>query len=148
MSTDYEIFNAAERNDSKALKRLLDSGLDPNVRDYDRGATPLHLAANKGHIETIELLIDAGADVNATNKRGRSPIHALIEMRFYKIALWLIKYCGANVLIEDCRGLTPYDLAQPFMQKEIDGTFRALRLILQLNKTSVSSSCGARFPSC
>lgn len=125
MSTDYEIFNAAEKNDSKTLKRLLDAGIDPNVRDYDRGATPLHLAANKGHVESIELLIDAGADVNAPNKRGRTPIHALMEMRFYKIVLWLIKYCGGDAFKEDSRGLTPYDLAQGFMQKEIDGTFYA-----------------------
>lgn len=124
MSTDYEIFNAAERNDAKKLKALLDAGMDPNIRDYDRGATPLHLAANKGNVEAIELLIDAGADVNAANKRGRTPIHALIEMRFYKIVLWLIKYCGGDPFQADSRGLTPYDLAQQFMQKEIDGTMK------------------------
>jgi ankyrin repeat protein len=123
MSTDYAIFNAAEQNNSKKLKALLDAGMDPNTQDYDRGATPLHFAANKGHVEAIELLIDAGADVNAANKRGRTPMHALIEMKFYKIALWLIKYCGGDPHKADSRGLSAYDLAQGFMQKEIDGMF-------------------------
>lgn len=123
MSTDYTIFTAAEKNDVKTLKKVLDAGMDANTRDYDRGATALHLACNKGHVEAIELLIDYGADVNAANKRGRTPIHALIEMRFYKIVLWLIKYCGGDPFKADSRGLTPYDLAQAFMQKEIDGTF-------------------------
>lgn len=126
MSTDYEIFNCAEKNSHKRLKELLDSGIDPNVTDYDRGAPPLMYACNKGHIESIELLIDYGADVNLANKRGRTPVHALIEMRFYKIALWVIKYCGGDVHKPDSRGLEPYDLAPLFMQKEIDGTFSAL----------------------
>jgi hypothetical protein len=120
MSTDYEIFNCAEANNHKKLKALLDAGVDPNVTDYDRGAPPLMYACNKGHIESIEILIDYGADVNLPNKRGRTPIHALIEMRFFKIVLWLIKYCGGDVHKADSRGLTPYDLAPQFMQKEID----------------------------
>lgn len=133
MSSDYAIFVAAEANDVKTLKRLLDGGMDPNVKDYDREATPLHWAANKGHVEAIELLIDSGANVNAQNKRGRTPIHALIEMKFYKIVLWLIKYCGGDPFIEDVRGLRPYDLAQGFMQKEIDGMYSPYRSICSRN---------------
>lgn len=122
MSTNYAIFLAAEKNDVKTLKRLIEEeGIDPNIQDYDRKATPLHWASNKGHVEAIEYLIDQGADVNMQNKRGRTPLHNLVELKFDKIVLWLIKYCGADPYIEDNRGLRPYDLALNWFKEEIDG---------------------------
>ena len=49
------------------VKKLLDAGADPNIADKD-GQTPLHQAARCGNSMTIQHLIAAGADVNATNK--------------------------------------------------------------------------------
>ena len=43
---------------------LLDFGADPNARDTGDNATALHFAAGGGHLETVRLLLDAGADVN------------------------------------------------------------------------------------
>ena len=39
------------------------------------GDTPLHLAAESGkdNLEVVQLLVEAGADVNAVNKRGDTP---------------------------------------------------------------------------
>ena len=48
------------------VKLLIDRGADAKAID-DTHHTPLHLASNK---ETAELLIDAGADVNAKTKRA------------------------------------------------------------------------------
>ena len=38
------------------------------------GATALHSAANFGHKEVVELLITKGADVNAKEEDGRTPL--------------------------------------------------------------------------
>ena len=38
------------------------------------GWTPLHLAANSGHLETAKLLMVYGADLNARNNSGELPI--------------------------------------------------------------------------
>lgn len=118
---DWEIFLAAEQNNLKKVKELLDKGLDPNIRDTDRGSTPLHWASTKGHIDIIEALINAGADVNAQTNKGRTACHSLIEQKFEKVVLWLVRYCDADPHIPDLRGIEAYDLALPWFQKEIDG---------------------------
>lgn len=61
-----------------ALKMLIDSGVDINVRRQEDGVTPLICAAsdfrgNKAGV--IDLLLDSGADIHAIDSYGR---HALI----------------------------------------------------------------------
>ena len=38
------------------------------------GRTALHLAAGKGHIQAMDFLLKAGADVNAEDEFGRTPM--------------------------------------------------------------------------
>jgi hypothetical protein len=45
------------------------------------GDTPLHLAAAALRLGTIELLIEAGADPNAENRRGATPLHYACDPR-------------------------------------------------------------------
>jgi ankyrin repeat protein len=56
---------AVQAGSAPAVGQLLSwRACDVNVRTTD-GATPLHFAAVSGFVEVAELLIDAGADVNA-----------------------------------------------------------------------------------
>ena len=45
-----------------------------NAKD-NNGETPLHAAALNGHKEIAELLIEKGADLNAKNVVGMTPLH-------------------------------------------------------------------------
>jgi ankyrin repeat protein len=38
------------------------------------GYTPIYWASVRGHLEVVQALIAAGADVNKANKTGRTPI--------------------------------------------------------------------------
>ena len=52
---------------------LCDNKADVNVQDHD-GDTPLHWAAIEGYLEICDLLIEHGADVNAVNIKGQTPL--------------------------------------------------------------------------
>lgn len=49
--------NAAKENDCSTITKLLDDGIDVNVIDSD-GRTALIFAAQKGHIEAVQCLLD------------------------------------------------------------------------------------------
>src|SRR5262249_15366349 len=68
-----ELAKAIRDGDLKAVHAQLDAGVDVNARDADEN-TPLLLAAVYTGPECVELLLKKGADVNAKNKSGVTPL--------------------------------------------------------------------------
>lgn len=63
--------------------RLLQSGANLNARGLDND-TPLHDAAVNGHVKIAKLLVERGADINAKNSKGKTPLDvALPTVRPY-----------------------------------------------------------------
>ena len=62
------------------LRLLLSKGGDPNARSTlaDKG-TPLHLAAEYGHLSIVGLLMEYGADREAINMNGKTAVEVAIE---------------------------------------------------------------------
>jgi ankyrin repeat protein len=66
---------ATRSQDLTHLRKMV--GANPRlVRGQDAGgSTPLHHAAAFGNVGAIQVLLKAGADVNARNNRGATPLH-------------------------------------------------------------------------
>jgi ankyrin repeat protein len=58
--------------------------------------TALMLAIDLGMVDVALLLIDAGADVNAKNRRGHTPLHMTVSNTHFEVAYKLIEY-GCNI---------------------------------------------------
>jgi ankyrin repeat protein/mono/diheme cytochrome c family protein len=84
--------------DSREVVKGVDAG----------GSTALHHAAGFGPIANLQLLVDSGADVNARNRRGSTPLHWAIHDEA-KVRLLLSK--GAKINAKQGLGRTPLYLA-------------------------------------
>jgi len=74
------------------------------------GLTPLVFAARRGDVESIRILLDAGADVNGTTQYGWTPLLTATQNRYYAAALFLLER-GADPNIANKGGWTPLYLA-------------------------------------
>lgn len=64
---------AARSDEEEVVQLLIDHGVDVGKKDFE-GATALHLAAEEGAYYCAEILLIAGADVNATSNNGDTPL--------------------------------------------------------------------------
>jgi len=103
-----EMLRAAKSGDTLRVRQLI--AQDPAliaVRDTD-ASTPLHCATWKGHLGVVELLLSAGADVNARNNNdhwGTTPLHAAAHANQRAIAELLIAQ-GADIHATNLNGRT------------------------------------------
>ena len=91
------IIAAASLGNVNAVKKHLAAGTDVNTKD-DRGRTPLHWAAYDGRNKIAELLITAGADVNANSDNG-TPLDTAIavdrpDLNDYETAILIGEHGG------------------------------------------------------
>lgn len=70
---EYLLSSGADVNPQKRSKQLKSAGIKGSI------ITPLHMAARHGQTETVALLIEKGADVNAANAEGATPIHLAVN---------------------------------------------------------------------
>ena len=107
---------AASRGNEALLRRLIyDYKADLGVQ-LRNGSLPIHSAASEGHKTCVELLIDAGANIDALNKEDRTPLHWAAESGHWDTVEFLVER-GARVGDEDENGLKPLDLAELCVRK-------------------------------
>jgi ankyrin repeat protein len=93
-SVELSIHVAAMVGNIEAVKQHLDAGTDVNAKNDKDGGTPLHEAAMQGHKQIVELLIAAGARVNAVDFEGETSLDNAIFWRDSDTADLLRKHGG------------------------------------------------------
>ena len=75
--------------------------------EYANGRlTPLHFAAREGQIEAAEMLLAAGAELDAVAADGKTPLNLAIYNGHYDLAEFLVDY-GADLNTADAAGFPP-----------------------------------------
>lgn len=105
---------AAIFNRSSSAKLLLQAGADPNATLAEDGSTVLMMAAHECFYEVVEVLLRAGAKINAIDNKGRTAlIHVAQVDRSYsndwKQTVNLLLRHGANKHIRDKAGKMAQD---------------------------------------
>jgi ankyrin len=138
------LMRAAKSGDAGLIRLLLDNGADPSIVLANH-TTALMLAAGmtwrdgggafptrdratvEGTLETLDLLLSRGADVNAVNDAGDTALHGAVQRGSEKIIRFLAAH-GASLDARNKQGRTPLDAA--VNRRERDAAVAALRQLM------------------
>jgi len=124
------------KNDhAKILEKLLKLGARPDVHDV-AGYTPLHHCVSAfGNCKTLEMagiLIKAGADINAQNRYGWTPLFESVRAMQPDFVSFLLKQGADPHVKEHDKGLTPLTLAAVLPRPHVE---QIMQLFGKLNKS-------------
>ena len=136
-------FLAAWTHNPDLMRALLAAGADPHAPAAD-GSTPLHALSGvpgrppmgySSHLEPPRMLaaariaLDEGADINAANRAGRTPMHGAADIKSTELIRFLHDN-GARLDVTDNEGETPLTLAgvgELYDDSKADAATRLLR---------------------
>jgi len=109
-----DLLTAASKGDLDSVNQHIAAGTDLNQKDpkpTGKGDNALGLAALFGHTSVSKALMDAGADLNAKNKDGSTPLHIAAFLCRTEIVQLLIEK-GADRNIKNNTGATALESVQ------------------------------------
>lgn len=121
---DRDLMLAAARCHTAIVRSFLAGGVDPKIASA--GTTPLIAAAGGNCAETVDLLIGAGADLNATNGDGWTPLIKAAAAGHTEVVRVLLAK-GADMNVSDSLGRTAWMYASMSRREEIAELFRRAR---------------------
>lgn len=92
---DWNLVTATEQGQTKVVKQLIAAGDDV---DLTLKRTALHVAAENGHREIVELMVRNRANIDATDHLGRSPIFYAMRTGHRDI-VWRLLEAGADTTL-------------------------------------------------
>ena len=145
-STIAELFEASRTGSVEEVECLLRRGCDPNGM-FESGLTSLHIAAQKGHLSVVEVLVENGAHPNVrTVKRPDIPflhfrdsvLHFAGEQGHAAVVEYLLRN-GAEADARNSEGLTPLNVAvmNTIGLKPPRDVLTIVTLLLALGPTSI-----------
>ncbi len=115
----YFVGNASQGvNGADVVRVLVQGGANVNAQERLKHCTALHMAARRGNIPVAEALLDCGADLEARDKLGETPLRRAVNCGKAEMVAFLISR-GADVQTKGKSGLTPWQVARGTAMKQL-----------------------------
>lgn len=98
--TPEEIFKVMTTGSEEDIKRLFETGADPNVKYPANGETPLMAVVKGNSLPLVTYLLRKGADPNSVSKKGATALVTAAMFGYTEIAVLLAEH-GADVKYRD-----------------------------------------------
>lgn len=106
-----QLFHAAGKGDVKGIEAALKAGADVN-HTFELKVTALHMAVLSDSDSAVIVLIKKGADVNARDANGRTPLMTVARDGGKAQLVIALQESGADQSIKDSDGKTALELAE------------------------------------
>jgi ankyrin repeat protein len=100
---DTALIMAVREKYYEMMRLLLEHGAYPNGKSLPDQATAVMIASSNGDETALALLLEFGADVNLTDKQGRTPLMKAASTRKSRVVRILIEN-GADIFATDYTG--------------------------------------------
>ncbi|WP_158887970.1 ankyrin repeat domain-containing protein [Amycolatopsis anabasis] len=110
----------AEDADPAVVVSLIDRGADVNVTDNGQNWTAVHFAARDQNEALVRLLLEAGAEVDAVDVFGNTPLwRGVLNAGSDLAALRALLEYGADPRRKNQYGASPLDMARESGQRDV-----------------------------
>jgi hypothetical protein len=113
------VHDAASEADVDVLRRLLDAGASPDVRNHYFNATPLHGAAEYHRVDAVALLLERGADPAALDRSRTTPLWNALSRFHARRNTWRAELAAVVRLLLDAGGDLDEN-AWPIMHRAVE----------------------------
>jgi ankyrin repeat protein len=146
-------FRAAESDDIRALKAMIESGVALESMDV-KGRTALHAAAGSGAMQSINFMLDRKMDVDVMDSDGRTPLMEAVLRSTPETVRYLLRQ-GANPSLKDHEKFKPLMLAvrdgrknmvpelAPYVREDLDDALLAAAILGQAGVIDELTNFGA-----
>jgi len=113
-----------------------------HFRGAGLGQTALHWSCAKGHLAAVKWLLSHGAQIEARNQNGSTPLHAAAAAGSTEVALRLIE-AGASVTVVDGEGRNCERLAEARGHERLSALLRRKHLAVTDAASAAASAAAA-----